>query len=182
MHYTAMPYSVNVARSEQEDLTSALSGPRAAVAARRRRKISPRACGAPPAAFHGPLQRIVRRHDLRALAKRLDPAPCAKRRVPQCDPAPRQRKLRMGNDAEAHVVPQHEPAGTEEVAARCPRCCATSPQGSDLRVRAAAIHTKRKHRQCPTPPRAGQSAAHQACLSIRAFTSGQGDPAVASFR
>ena len=26
MHYTAMPYSVNAARSGQEDLTSALSG------------------------------------------------------------------------------------------------------------------------------------------------------------
>jgi hypothetical protein len=42
-------------------LTSALSGPRDAVAARRRRKISPRARGAPPASFHGLLQRLVRR-------------------------------------------------------------------------------------------------------------------------
>jgi len=41
-------------------LTSALSGPGTARTARRERKISPHASGAPPAPCHGPLQRIVR--------------------------------------------------------------------------------------------------------------------------
>jgi hypothetical protein len=41
-------------------ITSALSGPREAVPARRRRKISLRACGALAQTSHGPLQRIVR--------------------------------------------------------------------------------------------------------------------------
>jgi hypothetical protein len=44
------------------DLTSALSGPRGARPARRRRENGPRACGALAQACHGPLQRIVRRH------------------------------------------------------------------------------------------------------------------------
>jgi len=70
-------------------LTSALSGPREAVAARRRRKISSRACGAPPATCHGPLQRIVRFHSLPrgigALARRsamrvCQPGPVARQR------------------------------------------------------------------------------------------------------
>lgn len=41
-------------------LTSALSGPREAVPARRERKMIPHASGAPAATFHGPLERVVR--------------------------------------------------------------------------------------------------------------------------
>jgi len=46
------------------DLTSALSGPREAYARRRGRDNLPRARGASLPSSHGPLQRIVRRHDL----------------------------------------------------------------------------------------------------------------------
>ena len=52
-------------------LTSALSGPRETRTARRRRDNGPRACGAPPAALHGPLQRIVRHH-IRPVKIRLE--------------------------------------------------------------------------------------------------------------
>src|SRR5688572_5438671 len=41
--------------SSESGLTSALSGPGAARPARRRRDNGLRACGAPPATFHGPL-------------------------------------------------------------------------------------------------------------------------------
>lgn len=44
-------------------LTSALSWRRGARPARRRRPLVPRTCGALALTYHGPFQRIVRRHD-----------------------------------------------------------------------------------------------------------------------
>lgn len=51
-------------RLHKRCLTSALSGPQRSPTRRRRRHNGPGACGALRQASHGPLQRIVRHHDL----------------------------------------------------------------------------------------------------------------------
>ena len=72
-HSRNVPQMVHMSRGVFDSLsclTSALSGPRYSPIRRSRRHNCPGACGAHCQSFHGPLQRIVRRHFLVASTRR----------------------------------------------------------------------------------------------------------------
>src|ERR1700741_2015504 len=71
-----MPYKVKMACFVQEDLTSALSGPRYSRTRRRGRTLFTGARGALRQTSRGPLQRIVRRHHSKYWALITTPPSC----------------------------------------------------------------------------------------------------------